>query len=39
MAISGVKNRLLFVAFFNPYAMIGTDKVQLSELICLAQLV
>ena len=39
MAISGIKNRLLFIVFVNLYPMIYTGEDQLSKPLCLAQLV
>ena len=37
MAIAGLENRFLFVAFFGLFSMIGTDELQLGESFCLAQ--
>ena len=37
MAITGLENCLLFVVFLNAYLIIGTNKVQIGESLCLAQ--
>ena len=37
MAISDAESRFLFVTFFDPHSIVGTDEVQLDESLCLAQ--
>ena len=39
MTIAGFERCLLFIAFFNPYLMINTDKIQLDKPLYLVQLV